>query len=357
MCRIEGLKSAFHRSLAEAFLEFPTTLGMLLHSHYETQTENHWLYARIAEYYPWKLSFDTDAINALAGIFNSYTAIKSTDAPIMRSLYDAYSTEVVNHFYGIPIVAVKNLISGGKHTSFVAGMNWNVARTQQTAKKAKKRKGWLSWSWASFKHGSLEFRVLDVLDEENKDLGVTLTRRRDGALIDITAFGEGEPKADYSDFESWLDVTSWICPITSDYNPIIGVHNPITNKNIERDTLYLDPGYLFTLDPGYFFTSKLKGSTAILLSIQGPPDAAFFILLAKEVELGIFKRIGLLHSRAGTEKPPLSLPKGLPALSPRRKLDKLEELNKKLPAPWNKLQQLTRSTPLHQWRKKTIRLV
>lgn len=153
------------------------------------------LYDRIEEYSRRELSFDTDTINALIGVFNVYRESSST----------VDSRGAINHFYGVPISWRRCSGPESWCASMTLGLDWRVGE-----KDVKKRECFPSWSWTSVKTFHLLFagRSRDMKGvPESHDIEVKLTRL-DGTMVDLATFLV-DPQIDYTHFQPWIDVTTW----------------------------------------------------------------------------------------------------------------------------------------------------
>jgi hypothetical protein len=152
---------------------------------------------RIEEYYTRELSFDSDVLNAFAGIFGAFAKLESQSSGNGR----------IGHFYGIPI---ETRPSSGEDAwlasaSMVQGLDWEAG-----AEPVKSRNSFPSWSWASIKSQSIGFFVLppSKLDITPREYEIEVTlNHRDGSAMDITTF-LADSELNYSHFYPWIDVTT-----------------------------------------------------------------------------------------------------------------------------------------------------
>jgi hypothetical protein len=314
---LEGLNMEWYKErfpgrptrLTEEYYAFPA------HVH----DESHSLYDQIVEYYDRQLSFDEDVLNALSGLFRAYMT------KVVPHSNHQNTTDITNHFFGIPIVSKFDSQRGVTHSSLAAGLSWRIATdtpflasSSNIQRKAKKRSGWPSWSWASFKYASLEFdkyaheefreyaqlksRTTEIGPDHGKDISVTLTRR-DGTVMDLASFGAH--KADYADFEPWLDITTWTYEITTDnltcafrehLNELKQEGAGTNFVGLDLNCMHLDPVYQLEVHRNLVvvFLHGGKVGSGDLFDTE-----CVTTLLAEEVEPGLFKRVGLLSTNPG----------------------------------------------------------
>lgn len=133
----------------------------------------HDIYARLEEYYPRSLRYETDNINAFAGIFRELSG-RTSDGYDYGLLYTPglYMSRRHSHFYGIPIWLQDPAVDGDDGTSgqwrpleisdedktslrFGVNLGWRLERetndTQSNQAGAMGKSGFPSWSWASVK--------------------------------------------------------------------------------------------------------------------------------------------------------------------------------------------------------------
>ena len=131
------------------------------------------IYARLEEYYPRSLRYETDNINAFAGIFRELSG-RTSDGHDHGLLYTPglYMSRMHPHFYGIPIWLQAPAIDSDDGTSgwwrpleisdedktsvrFGVNLGWRLEGaandTQSTQTGAMGKSGFPSWSWASVK--------------------------------------------------------------------------------------------------------------------------------------------------------------------------------------------------------------
>lgn len=241
------------------------------------------IYERIQGYYGRQLSYDSDILNAFSGVFSAYTA------GTLESANDSNNGGVMTHFFGIPVVSVRDSSTGITRASLSAGLAWTVAWDKHSPKRPEKpsertrvphqASGWPSWSWTSFKRGRLAFSPNAPITPDTGNLLPVVLTHRNGTTVDLAQFASS--KADYADFEPWIDVTSWVSKISE----------PQPDERALRR--HLDP-LLENRVP--------KTLTAMFLRLHEFAETAMeyggytmTVLLLEEVEDGVFRRVGIVE--------------------------------------------------------------
>jgi hypothetical protein len=281
------------------------------------------LYTQIEEFYGRELSFDSDVLNAMNGVFSAYgrkevsgvvhqpsiphhlnkiaeSLSKLTEA-ILETREDKKTYRVTNHFFGVPVTSTSSA-NDVVVTSLTLGLTWGISgrksRKDCETDRITRRPGWPSWSWASFKGGRLEFYNVFIIPEDKAEIFVTLTRG-DGTLVDLASFGE--LKADYTLFEPWIDMTTWTLELSGELlaaelrERLIGpwLEPPLFNWRSDRSPEF------FYLDPGEFVGRTPRSVTAVFLRSRTGPrcrkgfDMEALALICAETETGKFERVGL----------------------------------------------------------------
>jgi hypothetical protein len=245
---------------------------------------NRWedLYERLSEYYKRQLSFNTDIIDAFRGIINAFNATKfaKQPSPLMS----------VTHFYGVPVFS-SDQGPEVPRMSLLKGLLWEVE--QQGTPLPAKAHIFPSWTWASAKANCSPNAPGELYPatwlwtyyyDKNmyEGIEVRLSHLAHGA-IDMENFPALVD--DYTNFQPWLDVTTWTRPFTIIQLNLDPLLVPSYDDKIFalRDSGAVDEYELLAI----CLNGGLESSEKIRASSQG--------LLVVQAANGTYRRIGTYY--------------------------------------------------------------
>lgn len=140
------------------------------------------IHDRIEEYSGKHLSYPSDRLHAIEGIFNAF-----------RSRVSGY----LHHFWGIPIM--ENEVA-----SFLTGLYWRPSGLRR----AFKQKQWPTWSWAST-NDWVQFwtSAAHWPNFESRVTCVTVTHL-DGRQESLYQFARGSQG--YEEYQPWIEISTWV---------------------------------------------------------------------------------------------------------------------------------------------------
>ncbi|KAF2244106.1 HET-domain-containing protein [Trematosphaeria pertusa] len=283
------------------------------------------IYYRLTEYYQRKLSFDSDILNGIEGVFGALQRSKSTHS-------------CISHFWGIPFSFHREGSGAEGHASFAAQLAWAVRLTFSRKSKIKEHgSGFPSWSWAAVKARYVMERS-DALEmditghafrrkrpETSRDVSVVVTHRS-GERMNLMAYASHADH--YTRFFPWLEFNSW--SIWCSLDPFKKYRQSDTSEWLEFENVRDWAGEKL-------LAIYLNGFTTVAI----PPlrEHARFdtaCLLAGEIEPGVFCRVGIWIAYRSMTEQDRSL--GVGQLLERFTDSKVPEL-------------------IGTWRRRTVRLV
>jgi hypothetical protein len=146
----------------------------------------------ISEYSERQLTKQSDALNAILGVFHAY---ESASSPIF-------------HYWGIPFAMPNRNITCSR--GFVLGLQW------QNALRATRRIGFPSWSWVGW-GGGIQHR--DVIDHCYYDVGGAWIEGIDGITRSLDEIGAVNGFVfSPSKSTNFIHLHAWVAPLVASYN-------------------------------------------------------------------------------------------------------------------------------------------
>lgn len=201
------------------------------------------IHDRIEEYSGKHLSYPSDRLHAIEGIFNAF-----------HSRVSGY----LHHFWGIPIM--ENEVA-----SFLAGLCWRPS----VLRRAFKQKQWPTWSWVSANDLVLFPMSAQFFSYNRSRVTCVTVAQLDGRQESLCQFARGS--RGYEEYQPWIEISTWV-DMRSHF------------ADIQMDDTQRSPEESFTA-----------------LHLLQDVERVYF-LLAQEMQDGFFRRVGIATLRISPEQ-------------------------------------------------------